>query len=153
MSPPAVPVADPEGARRVAEIIALIDALEPVLEQETVLVRAGRLADAATLQARKTELAAGYLRASRQIKADAARLPAAARASLAAARDRHDRLRALLQMNMTVVATAHAVAEGLIRGAAAEATRRAAPQTYGAGGRPSEVSPRDVRPVALNRNC
>ena len=39
---------------------------------------------------------------------------------------------ALLQINLTVLATAHAVSEGLIRGAHAEVARKNAPQTYGA---------------------
>jgi hypothetical protein len=54
---------------------------------------------------------------------------------------------------MTVVATAHAVAEDLIRGAVAEAARQRAPQTYGSGGRANAPPPRATAPVAVNRNC
>ena len=137
----------------VADVLAAIDALAPVLEEETALVRAGRLAEAAALQPRKAELAASYLTAGRRLRNDAARRGAPAPAALAAARERHDALRALLQMNMTVIATAHAVAEGLIRGAVAEASRRKAPSTYGAAGRPREAPARSAQPVVFNRNC
>jgi hypothetical protein len=136
-----------------AEIVGIIDALEPVLEEEAALARAGRLAAAAALQARKAELAAGYLTATQRLKAQARQWPTAARPALAEARARHERLRAALQMNMTVVATAHAVAEDLIRGAAAEAFRRQAPQTYGASGRASAPPVRGSGPIAINRAC
>ncbi len=137
---------------RVTAMVALIDALEPLLDQETLLVRAGRLADAAALQTRKAELAGGYRTATRQLAAGAARLSPQARTALAGMRDRHERLRARLQTNMTVVATAHAVAEGLIRGAGAEAARRNAPQTYSAGGRHSGPPAQGARPVVINCN-
>jgi hypothetical protein len=142
-----------EAQRLVAEIIDLLDALEPVVEEETALARAGRLADAAALQARKAELASSYLSASQRLKTQAPHWPAAAREILMSARQRHERLRAALQVNRTVVATAHAVAEDLIRGATAEVARRNAPQTYGAGGRPSTPPPRSGPPIVVNRNC
>jgi hypothetical protein len=142
-----------EATSLAAEIVSIMDALEPVLEEETALARAGRLASAAALHARKSELAAGYLTASQRLKAQARRLPPAARELLTPARARHERLRAALQLNMTVIATAHAVAEDLIRGAAAQVATSRAPQTYGASGRANTPPPRKAGPVAVNRSC
>ena len=50
-------------------------------------------------------------------------------------RQRHDLFRAVLQMNLTVLATAHAVSESIMRGVSAELARKATPQAYGASGR------------------
>jgi hypothetical protein len=50
-----------------------------------------------------------------------------------------------------VLATAHAVAEGLIRGVAGELGRKRAPQTYGAAGRAMEPPLRSAQPVILSR--
>ena len=60
---------------------------------------------------------------------------------LAALRKQHDTFNALLQINLTVLATAHAVSEGLIRGAHAEVARKNAPQTYGKSGRATGAAP------------
>ena len=50
-------------------------------------------------------------------------------------RPRHEAFQALLQTNLTVLATAHAVSEGIIRGVSGELARKQAPSTYGASGR------------------
>ena len=48
-------------------------------------------------------------------------------------RQRHDLFRAVLQMNLTVLATAHAVSESIMRGVSSELARKATPQgAYGA---------------------
>ena len=70
---------------------------------------------------------------------------------LAALRKQHDTFNALLQINLTVLATAHAVAEGLIRGAHAEVARKNAPQTYGSSGRASAPPRNAATPVSVSR--
>jgi hypothetical protein len=65
---------------------------------------------------------------------------------------RHDQFRALLQINLTVLATAHAVAEGLVRGVAGEMAKKAAPSTYGAHGRANVPGPRAAQPMAVSRS-
>ena len=50
-------------------------------------------------------------------------------------------------MNLTVLATAHAVSESIMRGVSAELARKATPQAYGASGRaaaPSAAAPATV---------
>jgi len=51
-----------------------------------------------------------------------------------------------------VLATAHAVSEDLIRGVSGELARRAAPQTYGATGRPTAPSKSAIQPLAVSRS-
>ena len=65
---------------------------------------------------------------------------------------RHEMFRSFLQINLAVLATAHAVSEGIMRGVAGEITRKAAPATYGASGRTTAPAPSAARPVALSRS-
>jgi hypothetical protein len=75
-----------------------------------------------------------------------------ARALLAAVlHARHAAFQAMLQTNLTVLATAHAVSEGIIRGVSGELSRRQAPTTYGASGRANAPSPKASQPLALSR--
>ena len=63
----------------------------------------------------------------------------------------HDVFRAMLQVNLTVLATAHAVSEGTVRGVSGELARRAAPQTYGANGAATAPARNAALPLALSR--
>ena len=66
-------------------------------------------------------------------------------------RKRHDAFQALLQINLTVLATAHAVSEGIIRGVSGELARKRAPSTYGASGRANAPSAKASQPLAVSR--
>ena len=66
-------------------------------------------------------------------------------------RKRHDQFHALLQINLTVLATAHAVSESIMRGVSSELARKATPQAYGASGRATPSSPSGQRPLTLSR--
>jgi hypothetical protein len=136
----------------IAELTDVMDGLLGILELETELVRAGRLKDARGLEARKAALAAQYLAQTMRLKASAGLLRRQLPETLARLERQHDVFRALLQINLTVLATAHAVAEGIIRGAIGEVGRKLAPQTYGAGGRASQPPAKAAQPVLINRN-
>ena len=123
-----------EAENLVRHLLAAMDALVATVEQETELVRAGKLKEATNLEATKTELARLYAVDTAQVKANLPVLKQHVPDLLAALRQQHDTFNALLQINLTVLATAHAVSEGLIRGAHAEVARKNAPQTYGQSG-------------------
>jgi hypothetical protein len=125
-------------------------ALVQVFEQETRLVKAGRLSEAATLTPEKTELATDYLREIEIMKANAAYLGHAVPSQIEELRRAHEAFRGILALNLKVVATAQSVAEGIVRGAAEEATLRTAPKRYSADGRMAQKAP--ARPVVLNRS-
>ncbi len=140
-----------------AHYIEVMDALVDVIQQETELVRAGRLARRHRPRADQDRArAALYCR-----HAAAARQPGAAREHFSRRRcpsviRHHNTFRALLQINLTVLATAHAVSEGIVRGVSGELTRKSAPQTYGASGRANAPNPRAAtaargQPRALKR--
>ena len=152
MQPLVEPIASRDEALAVvAHLGEIMEALLKIIEQETELVRAGRLIDTAKLEPSKARLAQLYV-------ADVARLTASARylevqqpELLADLKQRHVAFHANLQVNLTVLATAHAVAEGIIRGVSAEITQKSRPQVYGATGRTASVPPHRSQPIAVSR--
>ena len=64
----------------------------------------------------------------------------------------HDVFRAMLQINLTVLATAHAVSESIVRGVNTEVQRRNIPNTYTAAGRRATPGPRHMTPLAVSRS-
>ena len=152
----AKPAAPPIQSRAEAEnlvrhLLAAMDALVATVEQETTLVRSGRLKEAVALEATKSELARLYAADTAQVKANLPVLSKQIPDLLATLRQHHDTFNALLQINLTVLATAHAVSEGLIRGAHGEVARKNAPQTYGQSGRPTALSRSAATPVSVSR--
>lgn len=127
-----------------------MDALLAVIDQETALIREGRLREARTLEQQKAELAARYTAATKTIKESHGATPFA-QDVVDELNKKHDLFRALLKINLTVLATAHAVSEGIVRGVSEEFTRRSAPQTYGASGRPNLPPARLSQPIAVSR--
>ena len=128
-----------------------IDSLVAILEEETTLVRAGRLSETARLNATKAELARRYVADAAQVRANSAFISHHVQGKLAELRERHDRFQGELEVNLTVLATAHAVSEGIIRGVASEITRQAVPQTYMASGRTAAPKARAAQPISLSR--
>ena len=140
-----------EAENLVRHLLAAMDALISAVEQETALVRAGKVSAATVLEPTKTELARLYAADCAQVKANLPLLSKQVPELLARLRKQHESFNALLQINLTVLATAHAVSEGLIRGAHAEVARKNAPQTYGKSGRPVAPPKSAATPVSLSR--
>ncbi len=131
-----------------AHFTTVMDALLDIVQQETDLVRAGRLGQAATLAEPKADLTQRYIADALQLKASRAQI---APERLAALHRRHDQFRALLQINLTVLATAHAVSEGIVRGVSGELARKSAPSIYGASGRNAAPGRNASQPLAVSR--
>jgi hypothetical protein len=146
------PIANAGDAERTIETLnAITDRLVETIEQETSHVRAGRLRDAADLGATKAELVHRYAAESSRFIANRALIARNLPEAFAAMHERHAAFRALLQTNMTVLATAHAVSEGIIRGVSGELARKRAPSTYGASGRAVVPGARANQPIAISR--
>jgi hypothetical protein len=150
-SPTAITSAE-EADTLIAHYLEVMESLLRVLKQETELVRAGRLSAAAKLAEAKADLTRLYMADTLALRASQSNLtrivPAAKIETL---RQRHDAFRALLQINLTVLATAHAVSEGIVRGVSSELARKAAPQTYGASGRTLAPPKSAGQPLAVSR--
>ena len=93
-----------------------MDTLLDVIQQETELVRAGHLAQAVELEQTKTELSRLYIADTLRLRANQAQLATISPETMPELIRRHNDFRALLQINLTVLATAHAVSEGIVRG-------------------------------------
>jgi hypothetical protein len=149
---PARPVGSvAEGEALMRHLMEVMDALLAMIEDETALVRVGKLADAAKIEAGKTELSGLYLTGVARFKASRVYLDRVTPKLAAELRRRHELFRAVLQMNLTVLATAHAVSESIMRGVSAELARKATPQAYGASGRATKPNPAAMQPLTLSR--
>jgi hypothetical protein len=143
----------PAEARKLAEaMMEIMSALLGVIEQETELVRAGKLTEAMALAPNKTAWSHRYVSAVGQLKASQKYLAQTAPELLTALHRHHDMFRAMLQVNLTVLATAHAVSESIVRGVNTEMQRRNIPNTYTAAGRRAAPGPRHLTPLAVSRS-
>ena len=140
-----------EAEELIKQLSETLEALLRIIEHETALVRAGSVGQASRIEAQKAELAGKYHAATERVKQNAKVLAALVPAQLDELRRRHDMFRPLLQINLTVLATAHAVSQSIIRGVAEEVSRKAAPSTYGMSGRPNALAPSAAKPVTLSR--
>ena len=151
-APPRPPVTTPIEARKLAEeMLDVMTKLLSVVERETELVRAGKVREGMRLEQQKTELTGRYVTAVETMRMAQKHLSQVAPELLAALKRHHETFRAMLQINLTVLATAHAVSEGIVRGVNAEVQRRNMPNAYTAGGERAAPSPRQARPLAVSR--
>jgi len=140
-----------DAAKLILHLTSLMADIIRIVEQETELVRAGKLTEAARLEPAKTALAQQYMAAASILQGHKPLLARAAPDQLDSLRRRHEEFHALLQINLTVLATAHAVSEGIMRGVSTELARKSAPQTYGASGQHSAPGPNAAQPLAVSR--
>lgn len=146
------PITDVSGAEKaVASLENVMDRLEQTVAEEATRVRSGRLRHAAELGEAKIEIARLYISESDYVKAARNAIARLAPEALERLRRRHDSFQGLLRTNLTVLATAHAVSEGIIRGVSGELARKQAPSTYGASGRPQMPSSKTSPPLAISR--
>lgn len=151
--PPAPVASTPGEARKLAEnLMEVMSALLGVIERETELVRAGKVREAMSLGPHKTDFSRRYVGAIAHLKASQKYLSQVAPDLLATLHRHHDVFRAMLQINLTVLATAHAVSEGIVRGVNTEMQRRNIPNTYTSTGARAVPGPRHMTPLAVSRS-
>jgi hypothetical protein len=153
-APAPIPVVStPAEARKLAEnMMDAMSALLEIIERETKLVRAGKITDAMTLETQKAELSRRYLSAVAHLKASHKYMSQAAPELLTTLQRHLDLFRSMLQVNLTVLATAHAVSEGIVRGVNTEIQRRNIPNTYTAAGQRAAPGPRHLTPLTVSRS-
>ena len=145
--------ATPADAKKLAEgLMEVMSALLAVIERETELVRAGKVREAMQLEPQKTALSGRYVTAIETLRVAQQHLSQVAPDLLASLKRHHETFRAMLQINLTVLATAHAVSEGILRGVNAEVQRRNMPNTYTAAGQRATPGPRHITPLAVSRS-
>jgi hypothetical protein len=135
----------------ISDLTTIMDGLEAVVSQETKLVRAGHLSKASGLGFEKSELSGRYFKAVERLKASGKVLSRLVPQDVGALARRHELLQAELKTNLVVLATAHAVSEGIMRRLSGDLARKACPQVYGASGRASAPDPKRAQPLAFSR--
>ena len=152
--PAPIPMAStPAEARELAEnLMEVMSALLGVIERETELVRAGKIREAMASEPTKAELSRRYVSAVTYLKASHNYLAEAAPELLTTLHRHHDVFRAMLQINLTVLATAHAVSESIVRGVNTEIQRRNIPNTYTSAGQRTAPGPRHITPLSVSRS-
>ena len=133
-------------------LMEVMSALLGVIERETELVRAGKVREGMALEGKKAELTRRYTVVLEHLKASQKYLTLAAPELLTSLHRHHDTFRAMLQINLTVLATAHAVSESIVRGVNTEIQKRNIPNTYTAAGRRAAPGPRYNTPLAVSRS-
>jgi hypothetical protein len=152
-APATPPISTPAEARKLAEdLMNAMSALLGVIERETELVRAGKIREAMVFESKKSELSRHYVSVVTRLKANHQYLAKTQPDLQATLRRHHETFRAMLQVNLTVLATAHAVSESIVRGVNAEAQRRNIPTTYGATGRRVNPGAQHLKPLAVSRS-
>ena len=142
----------PAEARKLAEtLMEVMSALLGVIERETEFVRAGKIREAMASESKKSELSRRYVNAVAHLKVSHEYLTETVPELLATLYRHHEMFRAMLQVNLTVLATAHAVSENIVRGVNAEVQRRNIPNTYTSAGRHVKPGPRHLTPLAVSR--
>jgi hypothetical protein len=150
---PARAISSPVEARKLAEnLMEVMSGLLGIIERETEFVRAGKIREAMELEGQKGELSRRYMVTVEHLKTSQKYLAQVSPELLATLRRDHDTFRAMLQVNLTVLATAHAVSEGIVRGVNAEIQRRNIPNTYTASGQRAAPGPRNMTPLAVSRS-
>jgi hypothetical protein len=150
---PAPAISTPLEARKLTEeMMDVMSALLGIIERETELVRAGKVREAMALEGRKGELSRRYVVTVEHLKISQKYLAQLSPELLTTLRRHHDTFRAMLQVNLTVLATAHAVSEGIVRGVNTEIQRRNIPNTYTARGQRATPGPRNMTPLAVSRS-
>ncbi|MEI2383865.1 flagellar protein FlgN [Breoghania sp. JC706] len=136
-----------------AECTALRRAMDELLgaiEEETALLRDGKLREAGALQPRKAELMQNYIQYLNRTRENSVALGNLAPVAVADLRRGHSEFQAVLKINLAVLSTAREVAEKLVRSVAECVGVTESPKTYGRDGmRPRTDSSRGI---ALNRN-
>ena len=153
MTPPATaaaavaPAGADEAANVVKRLIEAIDRVDGLLQEETRLVRAARLREAAVVADHKAAAAGLYERELVALRAVAGVILRTMPERAAELRGRLAALNETLAVNLAVVGTAKAVAEDMMRTVADEVGRRSQPHGYGAHGR---ASPRSGAPAPIS---
>ena len=131
--------------------IDTLEALVTVMNQETTLLRAGRLREASSLTSEKTALAQDYTGLVRSIQRQTARLLKEAPAEVRELRAGHDRLAVQMAENLKVLATARSVTEEVLTDVAQTVGQQTRTRTYGASGEVEKPAQAAATGIAVNR--
>src|ERR1700682_64969 len=140
-----------EAERAIDDLSTLIEKLSGLMERETSLVHAGKVSVAVALGQTKSELTHQLYTAGERLKANAKVLLQSAPARCGSLARVPEAVRAVLQKNLIVLATTHAVSQGIMRRLSGDLARKSSPQVYGASGRATAPHPKYGQPLAVSK--
>ena len=128
-----------------------LEALVTIMNQETTLLRAGRLKEASTLTGDKTALAQDYVGFVRSIQRQTSRLLKEAPEDVRKLRAGHERLATQMAENLKVLATARNLTDSMLTDVANAVAQKSRAKTYGADGELTQDAKGGARGLAVNR--
>lgn len=128
-----------------------LEALVTIMNQETTLLRAGRLKEASTLTGDKTALAQDYVGFVRSIQRQTSRLLKEAPEDVRQLRAGHERLATQMAENLKVLATARNLTDSMLTDVANAVGQKSRAKTYGADGEFTQDAKGGARGIAVNR--
>jgi hypothetical protein len=140
-----------EAEQAIENLALLIQKLSCLVEQETALIRTGHVRKATNLNQAKSLLAGELYNCGERLKGNAKFILKVAPARCAALARIQEAFRAVLQKNLVVLATAHAVSEGIVRRLSGDLGKKTTPQVYGASGRTAASYAKHGQPIAVSR--
>ncbi len=139
-----------EARALVGEFEGSLTALLATIEEETTLVKAGRLYAATDLVPRKNEQLGRYLQLRTRLKGQIGAVTRVVPGAADRLREVHLAGQEALRANLAVLSIAREVAEGIVRNVATAVGRAAAPTTYGRNATPP-VRIAGARGIAVDR--
>ena len=140
-----------EAEQAIENLALLIQKLSGLVEQETALIRTGHVQKATNLNQEKSLLAGELYNCGERLKANAKFILKVAPARCVALARLQEAFRLVLQKNLVVLATAHAVSEGIVRRLSGDLGKKTTPQVYGASGRTAASYAKHGQPIAVSR--
>ena len=128
-----------------------LSSLVDVMNQETMLLRAGHMRQAGQLTADKTRLAQDYVTFARAIQRQGKRLATEAPAALERLRAGHESLATQMAENLRVLATAKTVTEDVLTDVARVVGQQNRARTYGTAGTVTTDAASAAKGIAINR--
>jgi flagellar biosynthesis/type III secretory pathway chaperone len=129
-----------------------LNTLVTIMNEETTLLRAGRVKQAGQLTGDKTRLAQDYVGLSRSIQRQLHRLRLEVPGELDRLKAGHERLATQMAENLRVIATARDVTEAVLTDVATAVGAQDRTRIYGAGGQIQASAPTAAaRGIAINR--
>lgn len=127
-----------------------MDNLVDIIEAETELLREGQISELPTVAPKKHAAIESYLSGIRVASANAIALGNLAPLSIQRMRERHGKLRPILQTNLQVVSTARSVTDNVIETVAKAVGSQVKTRGYGANGMMSSPQ-RSAQGIAVNQ--
>lgn len=131
--------------------MSVLEELVTVMNEETTLLRAGRIRETGTVTAEKTALAQDYVGLVRSIQRQTGRLLKEAPEAVTALRAGHERLATQMAENLRVLATARTVTDTILSDVAQAVGQRDRAKTYGADGGVNRGGATPAQGIAVNR--